>query len=173
MTRGGATILVLGCAVAACNAPAAVQQSGPPAATSASAAPVDHLAPGELLEGKEKAFGLPLPRNIEVQHAFVDVVYATDPAPPDALSNYVRARVREGKVTAGATQTVFDRVKVPARPDREVTIYVRPGGGGRGSELEVHDVTPVKGPDLPDEAARWHAAGLKANGEVLDPQHLE
>ncbi len=170
--RGTTALLLLGCSLAACHKAAPVQQTGQ-AVASASAVPVDHLAPGELLEGKERAFGLPLPRNINVKHRFVDVVYASDPATPDALANYVRARVREGKVTAGATQTVFDRVKVPAQPDKEITIYVRAASGGNGSELEIHDVTPVQAPQLPDEAARWRAAGLKPNGQVLDPQHLE
>ena len=139
---------------------------------SASQPPIDHLAPGELLEGDAKAFGLVLPRGVRVDHAFADVVYASGTVSPDALSNYVRARVRDGKVTAGAASTVFERVRVPAVPDHELDIRVRPAEGTLGAKIEVRDVTPTKSPPMPDEAARWNAAGVKPNGEILDPTHL-
>ena len=141
---------------------------------SASKPPVDHLAPGELLEGDAKAFGLVLPRGVRVDHAFADVVYASGTVAPDALANNVRARVREGKITAGASSTVFDKVRVPAVPDHDLDIVVRPAEGTpvMGAKIEVRDVTPTKSPPMPDEAARWNAAGLKPNGQVLDPTHL-
>ena len=133
--------------------------------------PVDHLAPGELLEGSEKAFDLWLPRGMHVDGAFVDVVYASGTVPSDGLANYVRARVRDGKVITGATGTVFDRVRLPAAPDVELAIYVRPSP--LGSSIEIRNVTPVRSPDLPDENERWKAAGLKPGGGVLDPTHLQ
>ncbi len=143
-----------------------------PAASASAKPPVDHLAPGELLEGDAKAFGLVLPRGVRVDHAFAAVVYASGSVTPDSLSNYVRARVREGKTTAGAASTVFDRVRVPAVPDHELTIVVRPAEGFVGSKIEIRDVTPTKSPPMPDENARWNAAGLKPNGQILDPTHL-
>ena len=143
----------------------------PAASASAVPTPVDHLAPGELLEGNEKAFELSLPRGMHVDGAFVDVVYASGTVPSDGLANYVRARVRDGKVVTGATGTVFDRVRLPAAPDVELAIYVRPAP--QGSSLEVRNVTPVRSPDLPNEDERWKAAGLKPGGGVLDPTHLQ
>lgn len=143
----------------------------PAASASVARAPVDHLAPGELLEGSEKAFELSLPRGMHVDGSFVDVVYASGTVPSDVLANYVRARVRDGKVVTGATGTVFDRVRLPAAPDVELAIYVRPAP--QGSSLEVRNVTPTRSPDLPDENERWKAAGLKPGGGVLDPTHLQ
>ena len=143
----------------------------PAASASVAPAPVDHLAPGEVLEGNEKAFALWLPRGMHVDGSFVDVVYASGTVPSDVLANYVRARVRDGKVVTGATGTVFDRVRLPAAPDVELAIYVRPAA--LGSSIEVRDVTPVRSPDLPDENERWKSAGLKPGGGVLDPTHLQ
>ncbi len=150
-----------------------------PAATAApsasAAAPVDHLAPGELLEGSERAFELPLPRGVHVDGRFVDVVYASGDVPPDALANYVRARVRDGKAITGATGTVFDRVRIPAAPDTYLAIFVRPGPTqpATTSVLEIRNVTEPKAPSLPDEDSRWKAAGLKPGGGMLDPTHLQ
>ena len=143
----------------------------PAASASVAPTPVDHLAPGEVLEGNEKAFALWLPRGMHVDGSFVDVVYASGTVPSDVLANYVRARVRDGKVVTGATGTVFDRVRLPAAPDVELAIYVRPAA--QGSSIEIRDVTPVRSPDLPDENERWKSAGQKPGGGVLDPTHLQ
>lgn len=147
----------------------------PEASTDASAvvSPVDHLAPGEVAEGKDKAFALVLPRGVIVEHSFVDVVFARGTVPAELLANYVRTRVQDGKVTVGAGRTVFDQVKVPSDPKRLLHIRVDPGEDGIGARIEVRDVTPPPSDNLPDEAARWRAAGLKPNGEQLDPKHTQ
>ena len=72
---------------------------------SASAAASDHLAPGELVEGKEKAFGLVLPRDLRLQKSFQSVVFAWGPSNATDVSNYVRARVKDGTVSAGTVGT--------------------------------------------------------------------
>ena len=59
----------------------------------ASAVPVDHLADGELLEGSERAFDLPLPRGMTVDGRFVAVGYASGEIPPQPLATYLRPRV--------------------------------------------------------------------------------
>ena len=159
--RLGAGALLLG--VFACKREEELPVVPAASASVAPAPPVDHLATGELLEGTEKAFELWLPRGMRVDGAFVDVVYASGTVPSDALANYVRARVRDGKVVTGATGTVFDRVRIPAAPDVELAIYVRPAP--QGSSIEIRNVT--------DENERWKAAGLKPGGGVLDPTHLQ
>jgi hypothetical protein len=167
--RLGAGALLLG--VFACKRDEDLPVMPAESASAAPTLPVDHLAPGELLEGSEKAFALWLPRGMHVDGTFVDVVYASGTVPSDALANYVRAHVRDGKVVTGATGTVFDRVRIPAAPDVELAIYVRPAP--QGSSIEIRNVTPTKSPDLPDENERWKAAGLKPGGGVLDPTHLQ
>jgi hypothetical protein len=140
--------------------------------------PVDHLAPGELLEGSAKAFGIVLPRGVRIDAAFSDVVYASGRVDDEAVVKYIRARVREGKVVrpdfAGNGRTTFDHVKVPAMPDKELVIVVGPERGAVGAtKIEIRDVTPAQAPQLADDAARWRSAGLSPNGRVLDPTHLQ
>jgi hypothetical protein len=149
-----------------------------PSATVAASAPVDHLAPDELLEGDAKAFGLTLPRGMRIENAFSDVVFARGPGNSPAVVEYVRSHVREGKMIKPSwsepNRTTFDHVRVPAMPDKELVIYVEPAVGMVATtRVEVHDATPTKAPVLPDEAARWAAVGLKPNGQPLDPTRVQ
>jgi hypothetical protein len=135
------------------------------------AAPPDHLGEGELLEGTQKAFGILLPRRLKIDQAFVDVVFASGEARPDAVANYIRARVRMGTVHIGAANTLFERVQVPENPGREISIRVATGDNGRGCVVELRDVTPPK-PLEGSETDKWRAVGLSPDGKLLDPQHL-
>lgn len=138
----------------------------------ARAKPVDHLAPGELVEGSEKAFGLVLPKVMKVERSFDDVVFAIGLAPVEALSKYVEAHVRDGTVKDTADGRVFDKVKVPGET-KLLKIVISPPPLGGGTRLQVRDVTPPPPNDnLPDEEARWRAVGLKPNGEPLDRTKL-
>ena len=175
MTKLAALVLLV--FAPACKNEAEVTVIDAPQA-SASAKPVDHLAPKELLEGDAKAFGIVLPRGVRVDQSFSDVVYASGPVDTEAAVKYVRAHVREGKMIqpdfAGDGKTTFDRVKVPAMPDKVLVVTVKPAKGAiNATQLEVRDVTPTKAPELPDEAARWRNAGLTPEGRVLDPTHLQ
>jgi hypothetical protein len=172
-------LCLVGLVALGCNKdhPITVVAASTEVASAATQAPVDHLAPNELLEGDAKAFGLTLPRGMSVDHAFDDVVFASGTASMPAVVAYVRAHVREGKVIKPTWQepnrTTFDHVRVPAMPDKELVIYVQPAKGRVATtNVEVHDVTPQKAANLPDETARWAAAGLKPNGQVLDPTQL-
>jgi hypothetical protein len=135
--------------------------------------PVDQLAPGELLEGTEKAFALVLPRGVHVQRAFMDLVYASGEPRADDVANYIRARVREGTVTRGATGTVFDSVKVPAEPTRVLHILVGHLPASDACNLVIRDMTPPPPQPVPtSEAERFRAAGLTPSGQFLDPKHI-
>jgi hypothetical protein len=135
--------------------------------------PVDHLAPGELLEGQARAFELVLPRAMSIDHAFVDVVYASGPVPVESLARYVRARVRDGAMRPNGESFVFDGVRVPDNPKRLLRIRVEPRTSGRvGADLEIRDVTPPEATAHDDEASRWREVGLTPDGRLLDPQHL-
>jgi hypothetical protein len=159
---------------AACHDEPAVETQPTASAAPSATPPVDHLAKGELLEGSAVALVLPLPRGMRIDHAFANVVYASGPFPPEDVANYFRARVRDGSVTPGASATVFESVRFQGSPDTLLTIRVQPGPGGFGStSVEVRNVTPAPAPDLPNEESRWKAAGLKPNGELLDPKHTQ
>ncbi len=145
-------------------------------ATTASVKPVDHLAPGELLEGPEKAFGVALPKEMAVERRFVDVVYAAGSPPPSAVAKYFSSRVEGGKVTTGDRGTTFDGVHAPGNANVTLRVEVATSTdgpfAGRGSHVTLRDITAPKPADLPDESARWNAAGLTPDGKVADPKHL-
>jgi hypothetical protein len=142
-------------------------------ASEVGAAPLDRLAPGELIPGTTKAFALVLPRDLHVDQALTDVVFASGPVDAADLANYVRARVRDGDVSVGATATVFDKVKAIDAPARLLFVRIFSGPMGRGAHIEVRDVTPPPVPDLPNEESRWKQVGLRPDGQLLDPQHLK
>src|SRR5438445_3061217 len=158
-----AALLVL-CA-AACKREETVEiaPATTPPAIDAGATPADHLGEGELLEGTDKAFGLVLPRRVKVDHAFVDMVFASGDARPDAVANYIRARVRSGAVRIGAANTLFEKVQIPANPGREYSIRVASGEMGQGCVIELRDVTPPP-PLQGSEEDKWRAVGMSPDG---------
>ena len=147
---------------------------GPPAggaAPTATAAPLDHLAAGELVEGTEQAFGLTLPRGVHVESEDKGDVHAVGLVSLHALVKYLHAHVQESDLDEGDQYATFRKVKLHGKPGALYEMHLAPAGF-RGTSLLVQDVTPVAMPDLPDEAARWKAAGLTPAGKVLDPTHL-
>jgi hypothetical protein len=166
------TLLAAALATLAAFAGACKREPPPPPAPPA---PVDQLAPGEVVEGKDKAFALPLPRHTKVTGRFDTSVTVRSPLKPEDLANFVRARVKDGNVVAGGAATTFEDVVVPAEPQRRLTIEVRktPLTGDARSEMTVRDTTPPPvEPGLTDEQ-RWQKAGLDPNGNVLDPKNTE
>jgi hypothetical protein len=142
------------------------------AAPDAQPAPRDHLGPGELLEGPERAFDLPLPRGTKIDSVFPQQIMATCEAKAVDVANFLRSRVSMGAVTVGAASTMFTRVQIPARPGRELSIRVEPGPGGTGSRITVRDVTPPPVDPGMSEEERWRQAGMRGPGQVADPTHL-
>jgi hypothetical protein len=142
-----------------------------PSESQANTTPVDHLAPGELLEGPVRVFGLPLPRAATVKGTFVDVAYASAPVSVDALARYFRPRLQGGRLREGPEAATFEHVKVPGKPG--VELLVRVAAAADGSSIEVRDSTPPPAPALPDEASRWKAVGMTPEGRLADPRHLD
>ncbi len=146
-------------------------RSAPPKAAT-SAAPADHLAKGELVAGKEKAFALVLPRDLKLAWSFPDVALARGDVEPELVANYVRARVGGGTVTIGASQTLFEGVRVAAEPGKDLRIKVEKVHGL--CHLEIRDITPPPAdPDPGDDVARWRKAGFAPNGKPLDPLRMK
>lgn len=137
--------------------------------------PPDRLAPDEVVEGKERAFGLPLPRMVHVKARFPKTVHVVSPLTPEQLTNFVRARVKDGSVMAGAGKTTLTNVTPLADANRMLTIAVRSLhlGDGTQSEMLVEDSTPPPlEPGLSNEE-RWEKAGLTPSGKIKDPKHLQ
>lgn len=137
-------------------------------AASASVRPIDQLAPGELVQGTEDAFGILLPRDVHVEQRFVDVVYARGNVEPHEVADYIQRRIRGGTVRREDGVTIFAGASVPKKPGLAVDVRIRTGIENSGARLEVRDTTPRPPPKQPTERERWRQAGLKPNGEPLE-----
>jgi hypothetical protein len=149
-------------------------QAGPVASASASAAkPVDRLAPGELAPGKAEAFGLVLPRGMQIKARFAGKVHARGRLKPEDVANYIRERVTVRYVELGAAATIFPRVTIKGGPkDRLYTIEVARLTGG--TKLTITDSTPPpKPPPGFSEAQLMERAGLSPDGKVRNLKELE
>jgi hypothetical protein len=168
-----AALLTATAATAACKraAPVPVREGEAAPPPPPPAKPIDHLAPDELVEGSSSAFGLPLPREVTVERTFADVVYAWGSPQVKPIVKYLRTRVREGGVREGEATASFERVKIPGNPGKDFQIAIARLDGR--TRIEVRDVTPQPGPDLPDSEARYRRIGLTKDGRVLDPTHVE
>jgi hypothetical protein len=140
----------------------------PTPSRTASAAPLDRLAPGELRPGTSQVFGLELPTGMAVRGQFAEVAYAHGSVTPEALANYIRDRVVVDHVEIGAARTVFPYARIKNGPaDRFFQIEVIAGAGR--TELVLTDVTPHPKPyeELSNEE-RWRRAGRRPDGRPLD-----
>jgi hypothetical protein len=128
-----------------------------------------------VVEGKERAFGLPLPAQVQIKARFPKTVHVVSSLSPEEATNFVRARVTGGKVIPGTSVTTLAEVSPSAEPQRVLTVEVRKLHltDGTRSELLVNDVTrAAPEPNLSNEE-RLRRAGLKPNGGLADPQHLQ
>jgi hypothetical protein len=125
-----------------------------------------------LAEGSEEAFGLKLPREVQIERKQLGSVRAIGPVGVHALVKYVRTRIADGRRVEGDTFASFEDVRLHGQPGVVYRIRMTELPP-RGSLLEIDDVTPPPVPDLPNEAARWKQVGLTPNGKVLDPTHLD
>lgn len=169
----GAGLLAAVAMVAGCGraAPTDAVPGSTATSPSASAHGPDQLAPGELLEGGSKAFGVALPRDLHVDASFADVVYASGPLGVHALAQFFRARVEEGSLREGPQAATFEHVRVPGKPGKELLVHIVQQGGS--CRVELRDTTPHQIPILPDESARWRQVGLTPQGQLADPTHLD
>jgi hypothetical protein len=196
--RGGSRRLAGGIAFAALALVASCKRGDAPSEGTAarpaapllapSAPPADHLAPGELIEGTQRAFGVLLPQVVRVRESFVDAVYASGPTTVAALVPYFRAHLRGGDLHVGELLATFDHVHAPpsseapsgadhgGRPAQDPgsrELRVRIATSPDGARVDIRDTTPPVIPAMPDDSARWKAAGLTPHGKVVDPTHLD
>ena len=172
-----AALFAAAVATSACHRRAPPDDTGVPAAIAPAgeapaALPIDHLAPGELVEGTEEAFGLVLPREVRVERRQLGSVRAIGPVSVHSLVRYLRTRIAEGHREEGDAFASFEDVRLRGKPG--VVFRIRMTElPPRGTLLEIDDVTPPPIPDLPNEAARWKQVGLTPSGKIADPTHLD
>jgi hypothetical protein len=164
--------LSLSCIVVSCSScKGNSSKAAPDAAASAASRPVDELVPGELAEGEQRAFGLPIPRRMRVSATFPDAVFAVGALRAEDVSNYVRERVVAQRVETGPSKTVFTKAKLKAEPERTMRIEVVLKDGA--TELVVRDETPPPvEPGLSPEE-RMRKKGLLPDGTPIDKTRLE
>lgn len=147
------------------------KQTPAPIASVAPAPPPDQLRPGELAEGTMDAFGLKLPRIMQVDTRFADAVFAIGEASHKDVVGYVRERVVAEKVDTLQTKTVLEGATLKSSPGKKLRIEVIAIAAGR-SKLVIRDETrPPAKPGLTEEE-RWREVGMTPQGELIDPSHL-
>ncbi len=150
------------------------QEQAPPPAPPVQAS-ADRLAPGEIPEGRERAFTLPLPLHSTVSARFPRSVHVASSHTQEEVAEFVRKRVKDGTTSTGRNEIRFDGVVVGADPSKTLSIQVRPelGVGEYRSQIVVEDITaPPEEPGLTTED-RYRKAGLGADGKLLDRNHLQ
>lgn len=162
-----AALAALGCG----KRPAPAPSEGTAMASASAPRPADHALPGELAEGTETAFGLPIPRRMRVTARFSDAVFAAGDLSPELVVNYVRERVIAERIEAGPVKTVFNRATARSDPGKMMRIDVI--GRNGATELLVRDEArpPAQEGLSPEE--RFRRLGLSPDGNPLDPRRLE
>ncbi len=165
-----ATCIVLVMLLSACQE--RHTESAPTSVVTAEAKkPVDHLAPGELLPGTERAFALLLPRGFRVRAHFATSVLADGEGTAVGLGAYLAARVKDGRASVQPGKAVFEGVRVPEEPARILTIRVDEPTPGFCS-IQINDETPP--PDLGgDVAERLKRNGRNADGTLEGRDKME
>jgi hypothetical protein len=159
--------------LAACSKPSTTTEELPasPVVGSARALPADHLASDELVEGKEQAFGVILPRGLTVDERHIEVVKATGTMNAHALVKYFQAHLIGGSLREGERSATFEHVRASGTPpDTDLAIHI--ATFVQKTTVDVSATPIVAAPVLPDEESRWREVGLTPEGKVLDPTHL-
>jgi hypothetical protein len=139
-----ALVLITACACwqVACRSKPPPQQQGVPSATaSLPPLPVDHLADGELAEGKEVAFGFRFPKGFQVTRQFQNAAYATAPVSAERTANYIRRRVTASTEAIGPTRTIFQLAQVKNQPQKH-PLRIEVNRLSYKTEIVVHHLVP-------------------------------
>jgi hypothetical protein len=131
---------------------------------------IDRLLPGELAEGKQRALGLALPRDMRLERLFDDSAEARGRVPAQALAEYVRKRVDAPNVQLGLARTVFPRAH-PSGAPAERLVRIEIFQDLDATVLLLRDITPPAVPSGLSEDERWRKAGVLP-GKPFDPNAL-
>jgi hypothetical protein len=171
-----AVVLAVAFAAAGCRKPTLASGDGPVSSAGAplapSATPADHLGPDELIEGTEKAFGIPLPRGLVVGHRYPYAVDGTGTMTVHALVMYFRPRLQGGSLRESEKVATFEHVTVAGLPPY-TDLTIRLATGLNETRVDIVSTTHPPAAELPDVPSRWKQVGLTPQGKVLDPTHLD
>jgi hypothetical protein len=141
------------------------------ASSPSAAAPLDRLAPGELAESSELAFGFPVPVGMSVERVFPDAIYLSGEVAVPGLLSYLRKHAQVSNAELDDSTVRFRSVRIPRNGlERQYGFDVVQQG--RQVRLVIRDTTPAPlQPGLTEEE-RWKQAGLKPNGQPLSVTDL-
>jgi hypothetical protein len=177
MNARGSGVFAMACAailIASCH------RAEPSPEPQASAKPVDHLAPNELVEGDKNVFGFLLPRGAIVERWERDEATIAVDATVQQLTAYAASHV-DGKPVVNAYGAKFDHVKLHADPKKILSIAIgsgppnaqTPPGAKRGL-MYLSDQSVVPEGDAGSPEDRRRQAGLTPDGRgIADPTHLQ
>lgn len=139
--------------------------SGAPKAT----AP-DRLPPGKLLEGEEVAFGFRIPKGMKLTKTR-KLARASGSLNFDDLTDYVKDRLVARHAEMFGGRLVFPQAKIRGGQGElyEVTLI----NGGREQILLIQNIERPPATVGLNQAERWKRAGLKPNGELVDPKGMQ
>lgn len=132
----------------------------------------DRLPPGKLLEGELEAFGFVVPKGMRLVRNSPRNVRILGKVPFEDLVDYVRARVSAHHAELLNQELLFPKARIlGGKPDGLYELRLHKGSYER--VLSIRDITPL--PATPGISAeqRWHRAGLKPGGGLLDPRNME
>ncbi len=176
LVRSGTACLIAAMSVALAagckKAPADDDMKTQPAAKPKPAVPKDYADKGSLPPGTDKAFALVLPFGFNVQTRLDRTAAAMGMAQSKQVVNYIKERVRDGKVIeTDPERVVFEGVRIPDEPDRYLQIVVT--NRNAATLITVTDVTPAPAIAPTSQSERYKQVGLAPNGQLLHPHTIE
>lgn len=132
----------------------------------------DRLPPGELLEGEARAFGLPLPRDMTLDSITKHTAHVRGRVRPEALGEFLRARVLVQHVEMAEKKLVFPKAQVRGDPKGTI-LRLEIIDEGISTHLVVRNLMGPPAIEGLSEEERWRRAGMQPDGKLIDPQRLE
>lgn len=139
----------------------------------AAAVTPDRLKPNEPPLSTEKAFGIPLPRELKVKARFNKSVHLAGKARAEDLTEHFRGYVLVDHLEMSGTETIFPLVRVKGSADQRLFRIAISALATDRSEVVIEDVTPPPiAPGL-TEAQRWEQVGMNPDGTLKNRLQLK
>lgn len=133
-----------------------------PVPTQATASP-DRLSEGEVLPGRDSAFGLELPQGLKVAARYPHVVQMSSTLSREAVVRFFRENVLVQHVEVTPSHTLFPKVYIKGDKSKHIYRIDVTVGSGR-TLVNMRDITPPPVTQGLTEVQRWEQAGRNPDG---------
>lgn len=123
--------------------------------------------------GTEKAFGIPVPRELHVKARFSKSVHLAGRAKAADLTEYFRGYVLVDHLELSGTETIFPLVRIKGANDKRVFRITISEIGKTDSEVIIEDVTPPPPTPGLTEDQRWEQVGMNPDGTLKNRLQLK